>query len=42
MVDMYMSFNEVFDILNLDIFENPVEEVPEDILKKAKQRDKAK
>ena len=41
-VDMYMSFNEVFDVLDISIFEWTEVEIPEDILKKAAERDKAK
>lgn len=43
-VDMYMQFNEVFNILDLSIFESSHEnqEIPEYIVQKAKQRDQAK
>ncbi len=41
-VDMYLNFNEVFAILDIDTFEVSDEEIPEDILKKAKARDDAK
>ncbi len=42
-VDMYLSFNEVFDLLDLEIFEWwEDEEIPKDILEKAKARDNAK
>jgi len=43
-VDMYMQFNEVFNILDVNLFDAPesVEELPTDIVEKAKQRDQAK
>ena len=40
-VDMYLSFNEVFQILDLDTFE-PEEEIPEEILQKLEERNRAK
>lgn len=44
-VDMYMQFNEVFNILDVSLFEwdeSNQQEIPEEILKKAQLRDKAK
>ncbi len=43
-VDMLMQFNEVFNILDVSLFEGWTEdsEIPEDILEKAKLRDQAK
>ncbi len=40
-VDMYMQFNEVFNILDVSIFEGG-EDIPEEILHKAIARDEAK
>jgi cysteinyl-tRNA synthetase len=40
-VDMYLSFNQVFAILDINTFE-PEEEVPEDILKILEERNIAK
>lgn len=41
-VDMYLSFNEVFGILDISIFEMEEEEIPDDILQMAQDRDEAK
>lgn len=41
-VDMYLSFNEVFDIVDGSIFENTDEDIPSEILEKAQKRDDAK
>jgi len=41
-VDMYLSFNEVFNILDVEILEGEEDEIPADILEKAKARDQAK
>ena len=41
-VDMYLSFNEVFGILDISIFEMDEEEIPGDILQMAQARDEAK
>lgn len=41
-VDMYLSFNEVFDIIDTEIFEVEEAEIPGDILEKAWARDIAK
>lgn len=40
-VDMYLSFNQVFAILDLDTFE-PDEAIPGEILKMLEQRNEAK
>ena len=42
MVDMYMSFNEVFDLLDQNIFEWWAEVIPKEILEMAQARDTAK
>lgn len=41
-VDMYMSFDSVLWILDRNIFEMQEEEIPEDIIKMAQDRDQAK
>jgi len=41
-VDMYLSFNEVFDIIDPEIFNPEEDEIPVEILEKAKARDEAK
>lgn len=41
-VDMLMSFDEVLQILDRNIFEESEEGIPEDILAKAQARDEAK
>ena len=41
-VDMYLSFNEVFDIIDPEIFNPEEDEIPDEILEKAKARDEAK
>ncbi len=41
-VDMYLNFNQVFDIVDLSIFKREEEEVPNEILEKLKARDRAK
>lgn len=41
-VDMYLSFNEVFGIVDISIFEADFDEISEDILELAEKRDEAK
>lgn len=41
-VDMYLSFNEVFDIIDPEIFNVEETDIPEEVLEKARARDQAK
>lgn len=41
-VDMYLSFDEVFRILDISCFEVVEQDIPEEIISLAKQRDQAK
>lgn len=41
-VDMYLSFNEIFELVDVENFEVSDDVIPEDILEKARKRDEAK